>query len=852
MVLDKPTPDPQVDFDLEARLSKFKQDSTDVQQEQSTLGQDVLDVFGEINVGLAQTLGIFVDPFTDPGFVQNKLAEMNWAPPYGEESQSFGGRVAQGAGNALPMFLSAFGAGARIAGTVERGGEAVSPLAKMALETFRSPRKMALLETASIITSVAGGMVGEDLTGHSTWGRALGELLGGLTPAGINGVLSMKAKTVGHAKHRFTHKQRTTRRIEDVAERNLDQSKRNIDSATLDLPPAERTGDAGIMALQNAAAEEVPTLSRKIAEREARAYRQARRMLLRDGNAKNTRQYLESLVLKTVADVRKSMRRLTPNFDAKEANTMVRSYLDDAYNQAREMEVHIWRQVPDAPVDIAPVQNAYIRLLQEQLPESNKGNIPGYIRQIIGDFAEEGGKVTFEPGILTPRLRNIHELRGRILEDLVKERSLASPNRKKLRILGELQDAMLESLKDSGSGDQFTSALDYSATLNKKFTKGFVGDLRGYERSGELSYIPAETLDKLMTMTGERQGAALQQVLDSAPKSKARIADAVKHAFLSAATDDDGSLVVKDANKFLKKNKTLLDEFPEIRAHIEQSVDSQKIVNEMLGERQPALISPIRKRISTASLYLDAPIGQEIDRVMNRSISPSHAMKELVRLTAGDEKATAGLRTAVKEYMLNEASSDKLDALGNRIILGSSLVKNIRKNMVALKQVLPAGEITRLKIISRELLKIEKAQSAGVSRGGVIHDAPNIILDFLARVVGAGRGVAIGKQLGISGPASLLTAQFGSKRAREFLTKLTNDKARELLLMAMEDPEVLKTILTDVSRKSSPEAAKIMDNVLGWMTIPLVTAAGKREPGQKDDDALQRRLNKMLEDTGAQ
>ncbi|MFD1157914.1 hypothetical protein [Roseovarius aestuarii] len=61
---------------------------------------------------------------------------------------------------------------------------------------------------------------------------------------------------------------------------------------------------------------------------------------------------------------------------------------------------------------------------------------------------------------------------------------------------------------------------------------------------------------------------------------------------------------------------------------------------------------------------------------------------------------------------------------------------------------------------------------------------------------------------------SLQIANMASGRAKQFLQSLTNDRARQILVDAVEDPELMKVLLGRPSNLNSPRVERIMSRYL--------------------------------------
>lgn len=115
------------------------------------------------------------------------------------------------------------------------------------------------------------------------------------------------------------------------------------------------------------------------------------------------------------------------------------------------------------------------------------------------------------------------------------------------------------------------------------------------------------------------------------------------------------------------------------------------------------------------------------------------------------------------------------------------------ENRLAMTTVLSGPEVRRMDAIAGELTKLEAAQVAAPDIGGLSKRSPNRVLEIIARVYAA----RYGAQAGGGGGASIQTANMASGRAKELLGRLQNDKAEQMLIDAIEDPELFRTLLTD-------------------------------------------------------
>ena len=116
------------------------------------------------------------------------------------------------------------------------------------------------------------------------------------------------------------------------------------------------------------------------------------------------------------------------------------------------------------------------------------------------------------------------------------------------------------------------------------------------------------------------------------------------------------------------------------------------------------------------------------------------------------------------------------------------------------KQVYSKSEYNRLKTISAELAKLDAAESVKSVDSALATIESNNVLSTVARIAGA----KIGSYIGGGGTgASLQSAQIVSGRFSALVSRLTNDRARRMMIDAVENPELFRSLLLDTSIPSN-------------------------------------------------
>ena len=114
----------------------------------------------------------------------------------------------------------------------------------------------------------------------------------------------------------------------------------------------------------------------------------------------------------------------------------------------------------------------------------------------------------------------------------------------------------------------------------------------------------------------------------------------------------------------------------------------------------------------------------------------------------------------------------------------------------------------------KKMAAIQKVANTKPTLDAVITDAPGFIFEKLAMIIGARVGV---KTAGSTG-GQIQAAQMGSQAARKWINGLFADKAKQFLADAIQDPELMKALLTYKNAKVSKSQDRVLRN---YMISPI-------------------------------
>jgi hypothetical protein len=469
----------------------------------------------------------------------------------------------------------------------------------------------------------------------------------------------------------------------------------------------------------------------------------------------------------------------------------------------------------------------------------------------------------------TPKaLHQFYSQLGRRVRKLSEE----GGNSNKIRILNRLRSSILDDLEMSDVGDEYRKAIEFSKRLNEKFTSGSLGKVLGFQRGQATP--ETMTLDDLIGAGKQQARERLRQVLDATPQAEEDIKDFIRSRFAMQSIDEKtGRINSRSGQKFLKQNRNLLDAFPDLKKELGNAVQKQKRVDQLVGVSDVSEMSPLAKQKAAASLYL----GKEDPNDALKSVISSgkkhgrttQYFKELKQQVGKDPtgKAQKGLKNAVVSELLEHSRRAGKEAedpvTAEQFISGRIFLKRLGDLERPLTEsgLMTKEQVDRLKRIGQAFRKLETEQQAGKA-GMITTDAPGRLLDTISQIVGA----QIGGKLGATSTGgSLQFAEIASSRMKQLMRSITADEARNLLIKATRDDQLMQDLLKDWQKLSAEQQQKLATRVwnktkslgsrvkrrteqasapAGAVSPPLVSA-GREAQGDVDKQRLKRRLQNM-------
>lgn len=793
-------------------------------------------VMGQVNAGIAESIGglvDFVNPFSRDVWAESGLQtgsaveglkggmQAIGADVASEAPDSISGSVARGAGQAagalLPVSAVARGvqsAGGLMGGLAAQVRQALATRAGVTAEVAaggvsggaRQITKDAggnelMQDVAGIVAPMSVPAAAAALRGAYRGARSLpltgnvikgGEAIArGLTPMTREGAASVAGERL--------------QSLSGGADRAEELARGIVERDPLNRTPAQQTGDPNLLGLERAAANENPVLRERLASR-ASATRGAAQDEIAgmSGDVKDAKAFfakrLTDFKANMTARVDQAMQMADETVEgvgpraAETTNSLgVSNRIRQALDENLTEEARLWRSVPtDARVSPSASKST-AQSLADDLPRAQQSDFPGIARQLL--LSPDGFKDAESVG-------ELHGLYSELRRIARSSMAGNDQNKNRARIANDIAEAILRDLGAIGgetpAGRAINEARTFSRALHETFDQGAVGRILKRTIDGDTTMTPETALSRTVGRGGSAAVADAQDIQRAAPLAADEITDYLRGRFTDSILTASGEFSPKAAATWLRQNRELMGRYPDLAREFTRALSSRSAAS-ALAERSAARVKLAEAQSPVARFNL----GQDQKAVLSvlGADDPVSAARSVAATARKDTsgKALAGVKAAFSDHLIGKAATDE-GLSGERL---SNLLKD-GKTIQALRQVFDSGELARIQRIASDLSKID-GQAKDV--GEFLNSPANSIVEYAVRVMAARVG---GNAGGGSMGGSLQTANIAAKRATDMLRNLTNDRARQLLMDAIEDPALFKALLTSTRSVNRPEIRSIL------------------------------------------
>lgn len=777
----------------------------------------------QVNRGIADAVGgavDFLNPFDKPHalnpftegtgsatpVISGAMEAVGAKPATGEATtpgQQFARGLGGGAASLIPV--------TKASQALSKAGGVVGPMASTIAQSLRTPMGAGTEVLASGMSRSAQEMAAQE--GLPEWAQQTAGIVAPMSvPAAasatktavgalpITALAKQGARSLAGAIAPYTKagaSQVARTRVQELAggpQRAEELAGRITGQTETGLSPARQTGDPNLIGLEELAAAQDPNLRERLAAG-VEAGQQAGRAAISEmgGDVEVARKFVtqrqaefkESLQARADEAMQKAeanVQRLGPQATEADNSREVMRQIDSSYNAVSAEERELWDAVPMDAVSTVSASRARAQKWEKELGPIGSGNIPRAAKTWLLD----------QNNVLTDQgsVRDMHQLYSTLRQTARDARSGTTPNKTLAMIADDIAEGILEDLgRFDGStpaGQAIGEALAFTAAKHEVFSRGAVGRLRKQTPQGDTAVDPELAMERTIGRGGEAANVAARQMATATEgRSEYAVQDYIKDRFTKAAISPTGEMTSSKARKFLQDNLSLIRRYPELRDEVLIAVKSQEDASSLNKRIEGIIRASQTKKDSALAAFVDGPPEKAVNAVFTAK-RPLEAVKILRNAVAKDETgdALSGLKGAFVDNLMASAKPEGLKAA----------LADPRMNAI-LREVFDTKEMGRLGRIADELAQAtERGANVGESLSGA---APNKLIEYIVRIGAARHGAELG---GAGGGASLQTAQMASSRAKEIMGRLVNDKASDIIADAMEDPDLLRALLTDVNR----------------------------------------------------
>ncbi len=537
------------------------------------------------------------------------------------------------------------------------------------------------------------------------------------------------------------------------------------------------------------------------------------------------------------------------------ANTKARDILEKAVGKARGTERQLWQR-PDKG-EILPQEGTL-----QGYQTAKDGLLPGETLPKPIENAIEA----LQTGKQVPSLGYLQNLRSRALDMARDLRAGANPNRDMARRLETFANGGV--LNDLNASSQASAAVarDYSRALNDRITRSYAGDVLGMKPTGAERIRPELTIESAAAGGPAKAAQQFQELQTAAVPLRATPAEMQSGAAMLPAQQmrqtqeqflrtlsqsvvgPDGRVSVDRINSFLKTHAPLLEQFPQYRTALETARDAQTAYEGVVKKTGDYLKATQQQ--GAFSKILAA--GENPQEAVAKVITGANPVQDLEKMAAlarmGGADAQGGLRASVLQHVIDNATTangfsyGKAHTLLNtpmsadgqtltQVLKGSGVLNDMHVNQV--KKFLDAG-------MADEAAKAMKVAVSEFKGPGMWHDLAERYIG--TRVIAA---LGLGKGGGAGG--SLQMAAAGSKIAKNILSKMPGDKAKQFLAeaLAADDGVKLQMIL---ERVGQAQAARSSSSNASTKALVLSRALALRNtnPQEEVDPETRRQVMDLI------
>ena len=542
-----------------------------------------------------------------------------------------------------------------------------------------------------------------------------------------------------------------------------------------------------------------------------------------------------------------ALAKIGPSATVKQANAIVKQELEAAEVLARTDEKTLWAVVNRSDETSATITSDVLR---KELNNRSLGSDPLdfppdlTLDNYFGRFDEKG---KFVKGILTDKatMGALQDVRSRVLRAIREERAKPVSNDNKIRILDDLQEALLTDLGTMGgklgtpAGDALRLALDFSRKTNEIFKRGIVGKVKGVDKTGTpaiqeglilfntFSSNPIKGAENVRRIVRATKG--VEGKTPASPELLVAMEDYVKKEFMDKVVRG-GKIDPAKGERYIKANMEFLEEFPELLDDLKNAIKTEDIrVIKQRRVQRYTYETVTKKSMSKAVLFVFKGPKKAFEAIEDSKPAEfERSINDLLKKVNKDPtgEALEGLQSSFFQWVKERSS------VSGRLSLRKikEMIKDQKIAAMAGK-ILNKGQIERLRKIVNSLDLVDKIKRTEGVETKILEKTDSRLLRDAAALVGAMEGRRFGT-------GTIQAPEIMANRFRDLakLIKFSDPGAKLFLDAFMDDTgETLKMLLMNTD---TPESLKLFKRRLNVWVAKFLFDAGETSLVEHTGDSL--------------
>lgn len=736
------------------------------------------------------------------------------------------------------------------AGLLAKGGAAASGLVNQIARTAQAaPGTFALQELAGAGGAGAGISIAREAGADDPTVELLAGLAGAVSATGALSILANPSNVTKATKRVFT-KAAEALEIGRSEQKTLDKAARELKKAVSDPAKAQRNlekheatvmseeltsaqvaHDPGLLSLERAMRRESAQLEGRFLDNATLLNERARNAIATEaprvpvaeaqGFLVEQRRLLvkrlDERVTQATAIARRKIKAVQPK-DMEAESNILRAQLENAMEDARTAESLKWAAI-EREIEFVQLANVRSRFteIEAGLTKADKANLADVLPKSLK-------KLLFEDMKPVETIGEALGLRKSLLSSMREKRAGKTPSRELAGNLFKLQAAVLDDLstlvtRAPQQKAAIEDAIAFSKLLNDRFTKGPIGQVLQFERTGAEVTASNETLRALLkpreaggtradavfaAFAGPERGLLPKPLADPVRANKA-MREGIRNLFVEQVVD--GKVVNPSKHTlFVEKHKPLLKRFPELQTELTDASAAQAVADRITSSTARLQSNLRNKATSHAALFLekqnpDAAIERLLGAGKVRDVS-----KEIQRQVRRDPTGLAeqGIKRGLIRKLIGQAETGSLDRQGHPVLSGRAMKEFLEENRQVFTTWFKGDQLKRLLTITDRLAIFARSESTPVTKADFEFKNKNLLLESAARIAGVKFGTAVGGH-------PLAVGTTFSRVGREIAEKLGAGRLREIMEEAIFDRALMTTLLR---RIETPQQAREVERAL--------------------------------------